>query len=121
VARRLRRHELLARTVAIKIRRHDFHTITRRTTLRSPTDQTDVFWNAAAGLFEVWAAGGVPPVRLLGMGVSQLSPHKGQQLSLFGDGEAERRQSLDRAVDRIRERFGAAAISRGGRMRRPRE
>jgi DNA polymerase-4 len=113
VARRLRRHGMLARTVTVKIRRHDFHTITRQTTLKAPTDRTDVFWQAAAELFDKWAANGAPPVRLLGMGVSQLSGRDGQQLSLFEQGAADRRRSLDRTVDRIRQRYGRGAISRG--------
>ncbi len=118
VARRLRRHELLARTVTVKIRRYDFHTVTRRTTLEAATDQTDVIWRAAAKLFEDWAAAGAQPVRLLGVGVSQFLGKEGQQLSLFEQKDAERRRSLDRTVDEIRERFGRDAIARGPVPRR---
>jgi DNA polymerase-4 len=118
VARRLRRHELLARTVTVKIRRHDFHTITRRATLEAPTDHTDIIWHAAAELFERWVAAGIQPVRLLGMGVSQLLNREGQQLGLFGQEDARRRQTLDRTLDEIRERFGRDSISRGELSRR---
>jgi DNA polymerase-4 len=113
VARRLRRHHLLARTVTIKIRRHDFETTTRRTTLPHPADETGVLWSAAAELFDKWARPGMPPVRLLGMSVSHLCHREGQQLALFEQDAAARRQSLDRTVDQIRERFGTDAISRG--------
>ena len=44
VARRLRRHGLSARTVTLKIRYGDFETITRSTTLDSPTNSTDTLW-----------------------------------------------------------------------------
>ncbi len=118
VARRLRRHDRLARTVFIKIRRYDFRTITRRITLEMPTDQTAVLWQAAAELFERWARAGVRPVRLIGMGVAQLSTEEGQQLGLFDHDAAERRRSLDQTIDRIRERFGRDAIGRGARRRR---
>jgi DNA polymerase-4 len=113
VARRLRRHNLLARTVFIKIRRYDFQTITRRTTLETPTDQTAVLWQAAAELFEEWIRAGAPPVRLIGMGVAQFFNEQGQQLQLFDQATAKRRRSLDRTLDRIRERYGRDAISRG--------
>jgi DNA polymerase-4 len=118
VARRLRRHESLARTVTVKIRRHDFNTITRRSTLAAPTDETAMFWQAAAGLFDEWSREKPPPVRLLGMGVSQLSDREGQQLTLFDQDAAKRRRSLDRAVDEIRERYGDDAISHGRTSRR---
>jgi DNA polymerase-4 len=113
VARRLRRHKLLARTVTIKIRRPDFQTITRRATLAAPTDQTALLWQAAAGLFDTWARGGVHPVRLLGVGVSQFVTGPGQQLPLFDEDTTRRSRSLDQTIDQIRERFGRDAISRG--------
>lgn len=113
VARRLRRHTLLARAVTIKIRRPDFQTITRRATLAAPTDQTALLWQAAAGLFDTWVRGGVHPVRLLGVGVSQFVTGQGQQLPLFDADTARRSRSLDHTIDQIRERFGRDAISRG--------
>ncbi|MFQ5806494.1 MAG: DNA polymerase IV [Phycisphaerae bacterium] len=113
VARRLRRHNMLARTVFIKIRRYDFHTVTRRTTLDRPTDQTDTIWRAAADLFEKWVRAGAQPVRLLGVGVAQFFAADGQQLGLFDQDIASRRRSLDRTLDQIRERFGKDAIARG--------
>jgi DNA polymerase-4 len=118
VARRLRRHDLLARTVFVKIRRHDFRTITRRTTLQTPTDQTAQLWRAAAELFERWTQAGVRPVRLIGMGVAQLSTQEGQQLGLFDQDADDRRRSLDRTIDKIRERFGRDAIGRGASRRK---
>lgn len=113
VARRLRRHDRLARTVVLKIRSGDFTTITRRTTLDAPTDETDRFWQAAAALFETWARRRPPAVRLIGMGVTQLSSRAGRQLSLFEQEEAPGHR-LDVTLDRIRDRFGDDAVSRGG-------
>lgn len=113
VARRLRRHGMLAKTVFVKIRRHDFRTFTRQTTLESPTDQTEIFWRTASGLFDEWASRGAPPVRLLGMGVTHFCDGEGLQMGLFNQEGEQRRRSLDRTVDEIRERFGRDAISRG--------
>jgi DNA polymerase-4 len=86
--------------------------------LEAPTDHTDIIWHAAAELFERWVAAGIQPVRLLGMGVSQLLNREGQQLGLFGQEDARRRQTLDRTLDEIRERFGRDSISRGELSRR---
>jgi len=113
VARRLRRYGLTARTVTLKIRSGDFTTITRRMTLEAATDQTDVLWHAVGELFDRWSRQEAFPVRLIGMGVSQLTAGTGQQLSLFGQEEARRRRALDRTLDTIRDRFGEDAIARG--------
>jgi DNA polymerase-4 len=115
VAGRLRRQALLARTVRLKIRYDDFRTITRSTTLPVATDETDVLWSAAAGLFEAWASGRVRAVRLIGAGVSQLSRPTGRQMTLFEDeADGQRRRRLDRTLDAIRDRYGHDAVSRGG-------
>jgi DNA polymerase IV len=113
VARRLRRHPMLARTVTIKIRSGEFKTLTRSTTLETATDQTEVFWKAAAELFEAWRNVRPFAVRLIGMGVSSLTPPSGQQMNLFDQEESSRRRQLDHAIDRIRDRFGSDAIVRG--------
>lgn len=113
VARRLRRSGLMARAVTLKIRSGDFTTITRRTTLASPTDQTDLLWQAVVALFDRWMREQPFRVRLIGLGLSQLTTEAGQQLSLFGQDEARRRRTLDRTIDSIRDRFGDGAISRG--------
>jgi DNA polymerase-4 len=119
VAQRLRRQGLIARTVNVKIRSGDFTTITRRTTLEASTDQTDLLWQAAGELFDKWLRDRPFPVRLIGVGLSQLGAQAGQQLSLFGQDEARRRRALDRTIDSIRDRFGDDAIGRGGTIRDP--
>jgi DNA polymerase IV len=113
IARRLRQHEFLARTVTLKLRNPDFTTLTRSITLENPTDQTEEFWKAAAGLFDKWARETPFAVRLLGIGLSNLSSHHGQQLLLFDGDQANRNQKLDQALDKIRDKFGAEAIGRG--------
>jgi DNA polymerase-4 len=113
VTRRLRRHELLARTVTVKLRSPEFVTITRSLTLENATDRTDLLWEAAAGLFETWRKGKPFPIRLIGVSVSSLSTHSGQQLLLFNREEDQQKRNLDQAVDQIRDKFGFSAIKRG--------
>jgi DNA polymerase-4 len=64
------RHELYARTVTIKVRYHDFTTITRSHT-EAPTRDTDNVVSRALSLLEKTAAG-TRPIRLLGVSVHNL-------------------------------------------------
>jgi len=113
IARRLRRAGLRARTLTLKIRFGDYRTISRSTTWESPTDRTDLLWQRASGLFDQWAAAAFQPVRLIGASISQLAAGPAQP-GLFTHEEEGRRRALDAVADRIAERFGRGAASRGG-------
>ncbi len=115
VSSRLRHQGFKARTVNLKIRTQDFHTITRRSTLDGPSDSTTDFWAAAASLFERWWSTRPPTgrIRLIGIGVSQFSGAEGCQMRLFGEAEADNARRLDETFDQIQDRFGRSAIARG--------
>jgi len=108
-----------ARAVTLKLRSSDFRTRTRARALAQATDVTDELWRAAAELFEQALgnrdAGSLLPLRLLGVGAGRLTRELVVQGELFGDGERARQAALDKAVDAIREQFGATAIQRGKR------
>jgi DNA polymerase IV len=71
VAGRLQAAGLFAHTVSIKVRLHDFSTLTRSRTLLNATDRADVIGSVATSLLSaVDATGGV---RLLGVGVAGLT------------------------------------------------
>ena len=85
VAERLRRSGLSGRTVTLKVRLHDFTTLSRSTTLNAPTDVGTTIARLARGLLgELDLTGGV---RLLGVGVSGLADWI--QDDLFGSEHAE--------------------------------
>ena len=111
VASRLRSAGVVGRTVTIKVRFGDFRTITRSHTLASPVDSGVVLAREAKRLLE--AVDVAPGVRLIGVGVSELDDPGQRQLSL-DDAAAGSWHDLDRAVDRIRDRFGTEAIQTGG-------
>ncbi len=113
VAQRLRRHDLQAKTITLKLRYGDFRTVTRSETLAEPTNLTQPLWKTANRVFSRWhrRAGGA--LRLLGFGVSGLAPEGTGQSTLFPDPEAEKLKRLDRAVDAIRDRYGRRAVHRG--------
>ncbi|MEO7518413.1 MAG: DNA polymerase IV [Acidimicrobiales bacterium] len=117
VATRVRRAGLAARTVTLKVRFADFHTITRSRTLPAATDVGHDIAAAAADLLDcVDTATGV---RLLGVSASHLGPPPARQLELLGEHEvtgdpaaaqaASQRQAAD-AIEDIRRRFGDHAV-----------
>lgn len=115
VASRLRDKSITGRTVQIKVRYHDFTTITRSRSLAAPTNQTDRLWHAARELLNTQLPDRPLNVRLIGMGVTNLQHGGSTQLELFGDDEPEddeRGSKLDQMADSIRNRFGVDALRR---------
>ncbi len=117
VARRLRRYGLQARTITLKIRDGQFNTITRSNTLENATDSTKAMWDCTRAILEAWAGRQFRPVRLLGMSATQFSRGEGQ-LPLFIAEDQQKQRKLDRALDSITTKFGAASIHRGARKER---
>jgi len=109
-ARRLRAAKRVCRTVVLRMRFEDFTRATRSYTLREATDQTHVILQAAAGLLR--AARPMIERRgltLLGIALANLADAGAVQLVLPFD----RARDLDAVVDRVRDRFGSGAITRG--------
>ncbi|MGC8825813.1 MAG: DNA polymerase IV [Anaerolineae bacterium] len=122
VGARLRRYGLQGRTVFIKLRYSDFTTITRQETLAEPTDIDMEIYRHARRLWEkAWERG--RPVRLIGVGLGQLSTTSWQLSLLPADSDElvrQRQRALNQAVDAIRQRFGDKALRRARLLRRPR-
>ncbi len=119
VAARLRKQELRAATVQIKVRYNDFHTITRARTLPQPTDVTQEIWASAARLLTERLPDRPLRIRLLGAGVTGLSAAGPRQGTLFADSEHESHARVDQVVDSIRERFGRDAVNRATNLDYP--
>ena len=117
VCARLRRHELTARTVEIKLRYGDFTTVTRSKGLYEPTDRTRTVWRQAASLLDTQWRRRPDPVRLLGCGVSGIGRDQPRQSDLFSEVQDRRQAKIDGVVDAISERFGKGALARGTTVR----
>lgn len=111
VCEELRNQNKRARCVAIKLRYADFKTITRQVTLREASDVTQVVSTTARQLLSQTLAEQGKLIRLLGIRVSSLIGEE-RQLPLFDSG-TENRESLDKAIDRIRSKYGRKAIRTG--------
>ena len=117
VAQSLQRKELRGATITLKLRWPDFTTLTRQTTLPTPTNQEQAIVAAALRLFEqAWQAGSA--VRLIGVGVSGLSAVT-YQASLWESAIplAEKRQQVEAALAQIRARFGEEVVRWGDEWR----
>ena len=115
VGRRLREHELYARTVQIKLRYEDFSTITRARTLDHATQLDTELFECARALFrENWREGRL--VRLLGVYAGSLEVSEGQAGLFQEERNRKWRQALS-AVDRLRDRYGESAVAIAAGMR----
>ena len=119
VATRLRRQGLRGKTVFIKVRYADFHTVTRSESLDAPSNVTRELYVTAARLLQAQLARSPRPVRLLGMGASGITSEELEQGQLFETEDREQQRRIDTVVDSIKSRFGNRALRRGGGARRP--
>jgi DNA polymerase IV len=111
LARRLRGARRVCRTVMLRLRFDDFSRATRSQTLPEATAQTQTILATSAGLL----ATAMPMIErrgitLLGLSLGNLEDDAAIQLAL--PLERRRASALDAALDQVRERFGANAITR---------
>jgi len=116
VTDRAKAKDLAGRTVTLKLRRADFTLLTRRHSLREPTQTADGLYRAVAALLAEVAEPG--PYRLIGVGLSDLTAATDADLTgdLLDPGAAARVRA-ERAADAIRARFGRDAIVKGRSLR----
>jgi DNA polymerase-4 len=112
---RLRRKQLMAGCIGVKIRRGDFVTFTRQRAVAPPTHDGRTVANVARDLLARWLKNAPgAKLRLLGVVLTDLSP--ASQLGLFEDSPPHTSR-LDAALDEARARFGSGALRRGNTMR----
>jgi len=107
VGHHLRRENLRARTITVKIRFGDFHTITRSKTLPHAVDGDTSIYEVARDLF--LSNCDYPPWRLLG--VQALNFAKLEQLTLLAE-DRERDSKVSRTVDELRRKYGRKVLRR---------
>jgi len=107
----LRRRSKQARCIALKLRYADFTTITRSHTLKQTSDTDQTIFDTGEKLLGKALLAEKQPVRLIGIGVSNLI-EPGRQLDML-DSSAQRLEQLNKAIDRIRKKYGFTAIQTG--------
>jgi DNA polymerase-4 len=111
VTRRMRAAGRIGRTVVLRVRFDDFSRATRSHTLPQATAETGTILATARGLL----ATAMPLIEqqgitLVGVAVANLEDDRALQLVLPFDRRSG--GALDAALDKVRERFGPAAITR---------
>ena len=115
VSDRAKARGLAGRVVTLKLKRANHALLTRRTSLRDPTQMADTIYRTARALLD--AAGDQGPYRLIGVGISHLAPE--DQADRSGDlldPDAAKRSEAERAhrrhprpLRRRRDQEGAGA------------
>jgi DNA polymerase IV len=108
---RTRDRDLAAGCISIKIREHDFTTVTRQRAVQPATQDRRTIATIATQLLDLWLSEHpAARLRLLGVALRQLTP--ATQLDLFGAAQS----GVDDAVDAVRERFGKLALRRASSL-----
>ncbi len=111
VSRRLKRAELAAQTVAIKMKTADFKLLTRHRRLPDPSQLAEVLYQAAMPLVEREADGRA--FRLIGIGAEALvEAMYADPPDLLENGTA-RRVGIERALDAVEAELGPGLLTRG--------
>jgi DNA polymerase-4 len=110
VTRRLRAAGRVCRTIVLRLRFGDYSRATRSHTIAEPTSHTPTILKVALGLL----AAARPTIErrgltLIGIALTNLADQGAVQLSL----PLDRSRELDSTLDRVRDRFGSTAITRG--------
>ena len=114
IARQLRKANVKAKTITLKLKHADFKQFTRSKTIDTPTQSSETIYRYAVRLLDDYRL--TQKIRLVGVGTSGFkSTDRPVQLNLF-DRVKESDQTwekVDRTVETITKKFGRDAIKRG--------
>ena len=108
IGRRLRKHDLYARGVRVKLKTSSFKLMSRQKQLPASTNLARRLYQEALTLLDEFDYR--EPFRLVGLAAFDLTKNRPVQLDLF-DGSA-RLQRLEVAIDAVTNRFGDGALQR---------
>lgn len=117
VALRLRADHSLAASVCVEIKYNTFARVSHQMQLSSPTQTGETLYTHVCSLFDALWDG--TPIRLLGVRTGKLvKPDAPVQLTIFdytpeNTQQKKKREKLDAALDKIRNKYGKDAVQRG--------
>ena len=115
VTYRLRRYNLLARTVNVQLRTKDFEDTSHQGKLITATSSTKEIYEKAKQLLHQMYHKPMA-IRLVGVRVDNLLEKEDMQLSLFNNKNNEKQEKLDKVVDELKNKYGYNKITRAGKM-----
>jgi DNA polymerase IV len=116
VSARTKNYGLAGRTVVLKLKTARFRLLTRSASLDAPTQLADKIFRVAQAALKREANG--QRFRLLGVGISNLSPAEEADQANLLDPLTDKRAAAERAMDRIRAKFGGEAVNKGRGLRK---
>jgi DNA polymerase-4 len=116
-SKRLKNQHLAGRTITLKLKSADFQSITRATRLAEPTQLAARLFAAGRELLRRECTG--KRYRLIGIGASDFSPPEDADHGDLADVATPRLKAMEGALDKLRARFGDAAIGKGLSLRLP--
>ncbi|KAB1086110.1 DNA polymerase IV [Neorhizobium galegae] len=111
VSTRLKKHGIAGQTVVLKMKTADFKSRTRNKRLEDPTQLADRIFRTGLSLMEKETDG--TKFRLLGIGVTDLGDPTLADPPDLVDRQAGRRAAAEAAMDKLRDKFGKAAVETG--------
>jgi DNA polymerase IV len=118
VSARAKAKGLAGKTIVLKLKTADFRLRTRSASLEAPTQLADRIFRTAQAALKREADG--TRFRLLGVGLSNLAPAEGADPASLIDRQGDRRAAAERAMDKIRAKFGGEAVNTGRAFKKPR-
>jgi DNA polymerase IV len=111
VSTRAKSYGLAGKTVVLKLKTADFRLRTRSASLSDPTQLADRIFRTALPALKREADG--TRFRLLGVGLSNLVPASEADPASLIDTQGDKRAAAERAMDKIRAKFGGGAVGKG--------
>ena len=118
VSARAKAQGLAGKTIVLKLKTADFRLRTRSASLEAPTQLADRIFRTALAALKREADG--TRFRLLGVGLSNLTTAEGADPASLIDREGDKRAAAERAMDKIRAKFGGEAVNTGRAFRNAR-
>jgi len=111
VSGRLKAKNYAGWTITLKLKTTSFRQVSRSITLDSPTQMAETIFEQAVYLLEPECQG--LEYRLIGVGVGNLTDESGADQPDLINPEKTKKITTEKAVDKIREKFGTGAIKKG--------
>lgn len=110
---RLRKKEIKAGVLEVKLRSSDFETRSVSKSLLEPMNETMLLWGEAKALLQKLLKFDLLPARLISVGAVRLVRPGEIQGGLFDTKIIKKQGEIDRTLDAIKEKFGSESIGRG--------
>ena len=108
LAWQLRQEKRYAYVIRVYLKNAEFKSYTHQIKLKNATNSTNLIFNTAKKLVdEMWKE---EPIRLVGLGVDELTHEAIYQPSIFDD--VKKDNTLDKVLDQIKDKYGYKAINK---------